>query len=117
MPAPATPQYAGNEIDHAPHWLWSGGIDWSVAEPLMLSLSGRGQSSYFLFSANAEGKWGAMRVFDASATYRLNDMVELGLTLKNLGNSYAEYVWWDGAQSLHSPANGRNVTASVRLRF
>lgn len=25
VPAPATPQFAGNEIDHTPHWLWSGG--------------------------------------------------------------------------------------------
>lgn len=116
-PAPATPQYAGNSIDHTPKWLWSGGIDWSPIEALTLTLSGRGQSSYYLSSANAEGKWGEMTVFDASATYRLNEKVELGLAVKNLGNDFYEYVWWDGAQTLHSPANGRNVTASVRVRF
>lgn len=116
-PAPATPQFAGNEIDHTPHWLWSGGIDWSPIEELTLSLSGRGQSSYYLTSANAEGKWGELTVFDASASYRLNETIELGLAVKNLGSDYYEYVWWDGAQTLHSPANGRNVTASVRLRY
>ncbi|MGD9472944.1 MAG: TonB-dependent receptor [Novosphingobium sp.] len=116
-PAPATPQFAGNEIDHTPHWLWSGGIDWSPIEELTLSLSGRGQSSYYLTSANAEGKWGELTVFDASASYRLNERIELGLAVKNLGSDYYEYVWWDGAQTLHSPANGRNVTASVRLRY
>jgi iron complex outermembrane receptor protein len=116
-PAPATPQFAGNEIGHTPHWLWSGGIDWSPIEELTLSLSGRGQSSYYLASANAEGKWGELTVFDASASYRLNETIELGLAVKNLGSDYYEYVWWDGAQTLHSPANGRNVTASVRLRY
>ncbi|WP_206598605.1 TonB-dependent receptor [Croceicoccus estronivorus] len=117
VPSPDTPQYAGNEINHTPHWLWSGGIDWSPADALTLSLSGRGQSSYYLSTANAEGKWGEMTVFDASMSYRLNETVELGLAVKNLANDYYEYVWWDGAQTLHSPANGRNVTASMRLRF
>lgn len=116
-PTPATPQFAGNEIDHTPHWLWSGGIDWSPIEALTLSLSGRGQSSYYLTSANAEGKWGELTVFDASASYRLNERIELGLAVKNIGSDYYEYVWWDGAQTLHSPANGRNVTASVRVRY
>lgn len=116
-PAPTTPQFAGNEIDHTPHWLWSGGIDWSPIEALTLSISGRGQSSYYLTSANDEGKWGELTVFDASAFYRLNERIELGLAVKNIGSDYYEYVWWDGAQTLHSPANGRNVTASVRLRY
>lgn len=117
VPAPSTPQYAGNAIDHTPNWLWSGGLDWSPVEALTLSLSGRGQSSYYLTSANAEGKWGEMTVFDASASYRLNETVELGLAVRNLASDHYEYVWWDGAQTLHSPANGRNVTASARLRF
>lgn len=117
IPSPSTPQFAGNEIDHTPRWLWSGGIDWSPTEALSVLISGRGQSSYHLTSANAEGKWGQMTVFDASLFYKLNEQVELGLTVKNLGDAYYEYVWWDGAQTLHSPANSRNVTASARLRF
>lgn len=116
-PPPATPEYAGNAIDHAPRWLWSGGIDWTPLERLTLSVSGRGQSSYYLASANAEGKWGRMTVFDANVTYRLYEKVELGLAVKNLGSDYHEYVWWDGAQTLHSPAAGRSVTASIRLRY
>ncbi len=107
----------GHDIDHTPHWLWSGGIDWSPVPALTLSLNGRGQSSYYLTSANAEGKWGDMSVFDASATWRIDETFELGLAVKNLGDAYYEYVWWDGAQTLHSPAAGRIVTGSVRMRF
>lgn len=117
VPSPATPELAGNEINHTPRWLWSGGIAYSPLEPLTLSLTGRGQSSYYLTTANAEGKWGDLNVFDASISYRLNAHVEFGLAVKNLTDSYYEYVWWDGSQTLHSPANGRNVTASARLRF
>jgi len=117
VPPPATPQLAGKEIDHTPRWLWSGGIEYAPFERLTLSLSGRGQSSYYLSSANAEGRWGGMTVFDAGAAFRLNESVELGLALKNIGDDHYEYVWWDGAQTLLSPANGRNVTLSARLRW
>ena len=115
--APSTPQFAGNSIDHTPHWLWTGGIDWSPGDDLTLSLSGRGQSAYHLTSANAEGTWGELAVFDASAFYRLGEAIELGLAVNNLAGDFYEYVWWDGAQSLHSPGNGRNVTASIRVRY
>ena len=116
-PDPATPELAGNEIDHTPHWLWSGGIEYAPFDRLTLSLTGRGQSAYFLTSANAEGRWGELAVLDVSADWRIDDRVELGLMVRNLTDDYHEYVWWDGLQTLHSPADGRNVVGSVRLRF
>jgi iron complex outermembrane receptor protein len=100
-----------------PHWLWSGGVTYAPTTPLTLSLTGRGQSSYELSSANAEGKWGALTVFDASAAFTVHPKIELTVAVRNLGNAYFEYVWWDGAQTLHSPASGRNVSISARLRF
>lgn len=115
--APETPQFAGHALDHAPRWLWSGGVDWTATARLALSLSGRGQSSYYLASANAEGKWGRLAVFDADVRYRLDEAAELGLALRNLGANRNEYVWWDGTQTLHSPASTRSVTASFRLRY
>lgn len=114
---PATPQLAGNAIDHVPQWLWSGGVTYVPAAPLTLSVTGRGQSAYGLTSANAEGRWGAQTVFDASAAFVVNPHIELTVAVRNLGNAYFEYVWWDGAQTLHSPANARNATVSARLRF
>jgi len=117
VPPAARPQYVGNRIDHVPAWLWSGGIEVKPTERLTLSLAGRGASRYHLTSANAEGRWGGMTVFDASALYALTNHLELGLAVKNLASAYSEYVWWDGAQSLHSPADGRNVTLSIRARY
>ena len=118
-PDPATPHYLGNEIDHVPHWLWSGGVDFTAIADLRLSLWGSGQSSYWLTGANspAQGKFGDYAVLNAEAAWQVDPRVELALSVKNLTDAAYEYVWWDGAQSLHSPADGMNVTASLRLRL
>ncbi len=116
-PPAATPLLAGNELNHTPRWLWSGGVEYTPVESLTVSLTGRAQSSYHLTTANAQGKWGELAVLDASMSYRLNGILTLGLSVKNITNDASEYVWWDGAGSLHSPANGRNVTASVRVTY
>ncbi|MCP5143699.1 MAG: TonB-dependent receptor [Gammaproteobacteria bacterium] len=116
-PDPATPQYAGNTIDHTPRWLWSAGVSWQPMDKLVVELTGRAQSSYYLSNANAEGRFGDYAVLDAQLRYRLSDRYELGLSVKNITSTYYEYVWYDGAQSLHSPANGRNAMASVRARY
>lgn len=118
-PDPATPQVKGNEIDHVPHWLWSGGLDYTGIARLRLSVWASGQSSYWLTSANsaAQGKFGRNAVVNAEAAWRLSERVELALSGKNITDSFYEYAWWDGAQSLHSPADGASVTGSVRLRF
>lgn len=117
VPPAATPQFVGNRIDHTPHWLWSGGVEVQPVAGLTLSFAGRGASRYDLTSANAEGRWGGMTVLDVSALYALTDHLDLGLAVKNLASAYYEYVWWDGAQSLHSPADGRNVSLSIRARY
>ena len=36
-PPASAPGTAGNEVDHTPHWLWSGGIDWLPIEPLTIT--------------------------------------------------------------------------------
>ena len=119
-PDPATPQYKGNEIDHVPHWLWSGGVDFTGLPKVRLSLWANGQSSYWLTSANSAangGKFGNYTMVNAEVAYTLNDRIELALSGKNLTDTFYEYAWWDGAQTLHSPGDGLNVTGSVRIRF
>ncbi len=118
-PDPATPQYLGNEIDHVPHWLWSGGADFTGLSRLRLSLWANGQSSYWLTAANslAQGRFGRFAMVNAEVAYALDPRAELALSGKNLGDARAEYVWWDGVQSLHSPADGLTLTASLRLKL
>jgi iron complex outermembrane receptor protein len=39
----------------------------------------------------------------------------VGVGVTNLLNRYMEYVWWDGAQTLHSPASGRALFLTLTL--
>ena len=56
-------------------------------------------------------------MINAEVAYEVTPQVELSLSGKNLGDAFYEYVWWDGAQSLHSPADRANITGSLRIRF
>jgi iron complex outermembrane receptor protein len=123
---PATPTYVGHEIDHVPHWLWSGGVDITPATRWRVSVWGNGQSRYWLTTANdpAVGKFGQYAVFNAEVAFRPLDKLELALTGKNLLDRRYEYVWYDptvlansASPSQHSPAEGLGVTASARVRF
>lgn len=116
-PDPATPQFAGNEIDHVPEWLFSAGVDIRPVDRLRLSVWGGGQGEYELTSGNDRGRWGASATVNAELAWQAIDKVELSLSLKNLTGSCSEYVWWDGAQTLHSPAQGRSGTVAVRLQW
>ena len=118
-PDPFFPQYLGNEIDHVPHWLWSGGVDFTGIDRLRVSVWANGQSAYWLTNANnpAHGQFGSKAVVNAELAYRLSNAVELSLSGKNLTGDHYEYVWHDGAQSLHSPADDTALTASVRVKL
>jgi iron complex outermembrane receptor protein len=116
-PDPASPQLKGNDIDHTPRWLWSGGVDVTPIRDIRLSLWGNGQSSYELTTANNRGRFGNYAIVNAEIVWTATEQVELSLSAKNLFNEYYEYVWWDGAQSLHSPADSRNISVSARARF
>jgi iron complex outermembrane receptor protein len=37
----------------------------------------------------------------------------IGVGVTNLFDRYMEYVWWDGAQTLHSPASSRALFLTV----
>ena len=54
---------------------------------------------------------------DLEASYRLSKALEVQLQVKNLTDEHYEYVWWDGAQSLHSPGDARGVHLALMARF
>lgn len=123
---PATPAYVGHEIDHVPHWLWSGGIDWTPGRRWRVSGWGNGQSSYWLENGNKPqvGKFGQYAVFNAEAAFRPIEKLELALTVRNLLDERYEYVWYDtsvlpvsASPTQHSPAESRGFTASARVSF
>ncbi len=114
-PDPATPSQAGNWIDHVPQNLFSAGLDVVPAERWRVSLWGNGQSRYELTPANTLPRYGAYVVVTGEVAWRVLPKLEVAAQLKNIGNRRYEYVWFDGAQVLHSPADGRALYGSVRL--
>lgn len=106
----------GREIDHVPHQVYGFGARWDAAEAVTLSAWANGQGSYFLERTNATGRFGSQFALNASALWRVTRQVDLELQLRNLTNRYNEYVWWDGAQSLHAPGAPRSVFLSAAWR-
>ena len=58
-----------------------------------------------------------MVLFNLGASYQLTEQLVVDLQLKNLTDRYHEYVWYDGAQTLHAPGDGRALYAAVTLDF
>lgn len=116
-PDPATPNLLGNRIDHVPERMISGGVDFKASQRLTLSGSVSGQSAYELTTSNDHGRFGDYVSVDLDAAYRVNPRLELRLQVKNLTDGEREYVWWDGAQTLHSPGEGRAAYVSARVRY
>ena len=114
-PDPATPAQAGNAIDHVPGHVVSGGVDWTPDPRWRLSLWGNGQSDYELTPANDRGRYGGYVLLNAEVARRLAPWIELSVQLRNVGNARYAYVWHDGAERLHAPAEPRSAIAAVRV--
>lgn len=117
QPDPQTPQLAGNDINHVPEWLYSAGADWQLNDKWSLSASLRAQSKYELTPRNEQERYGNFVLLNLDARYALNSNTDLSVQLKNLTDKYYEYVWWDNNQTLHSPGEGRSITAAIHLRY
>ena len=108
---------AGKEIDHVPHLLYNLGADYRLSDALRVSGWVNGQSSYYLERTNATGKFGNFAHVNLSAAYRFTPAVSAELQVRNLFDRYSEYVWWDGAQSLHAPGTPRSLYGTLAVRF
>ncbi|WP_082474706.1 TonB-dependent receptor [Sphingomonas sp. Leaf343] len=115
---PAAPLTAGNAIDHVPRNVYTAGVEWAPAAlPWRASLWGNGQSSYELDTANSQGRYGEYFQVTAELAWRLTKAIEVSAQVRNLTDDRYEYVWFDGTQRLHAPADPRSVFGAVRARF
>lgn len=107
----------GKEIDHVPHLLYNLGADYQASDVLRVSAWVNGQSSYYLERSNSSGKFGNFAHLNLSAGYRFSPAISAEVLVRNLFDRYSEYVWWDGAQSLHAPGTPRSVFGTLAVRF
>ncbi|MEY4767613.1 MAG: hypothetical protein RL637_252 [Pseudomonadota bacterium] len=116
-PAPATPQFAGHQVDHTPDYVFSAGLDYQPIPELKASLWTTGQGDYFLDSANATQQFGSYALLNLDLSYKVHKYVELQFQAKNLTDTHWEYVWSDGTQSLHSAGDGIAFYGAVNVNY
>ncbi len=107
----------GKEIDHVPHLIYNFGIDYRADDKLRYSAWANGQTSYYLERTNSTGKFGSYLLMNTSVSYQVTSTVSVDLQVRNLFDRYYEYVWFDGAQSLHSPGAGRGVFVALNVKM
>ena len=105
-PGRANATAAGKLLNHVPEWTGKYGADWSPARGVELSAWGYAQGDYHLTPQNDRGRWGDIHTVNADLSWRWR-AAAIGVGITNLFDRYTEYVWWDGAQTLHSPGAGR----------
>ena len=112
-----TPLSQDKEIDHAPRYLISGGVDYQLSPQWKLSYWANGQGDYYLERTNSTGKFGGYLLSNLGATYRWSKDISVEAQVKNVTNQYSEYVWHDGTQSLHAPGSPRALFVSLNAKF
>ncbi len=114
-PGLTQPQLKGKRLDHVPDWTTKLGIDWSHRSGVAISAWTFGQDDYFLNTANSTAKFGSYFSTNVDVSWRWR-VATVGLAMQNVFDRYFEYAWFDGAQTLHSPASGRGVLLNVTLQ-
>lgn len=107
----------GNKIDHVPTYVFSGGLDWQALPEFKASLWATGQGSYFLDQANTQGDFGEYALLNLNLDYQVTPQIDLQFQAKNLTDTYWEYAWYDGSQTLHSPGDGIAFYGAVNVNF
>ncbi len=114
-PGLAQPQFRGKRLNHVPDWTMKLGADWTHRSGFAASAWTYGQDDYYLTPANTLPKFGGYMATNVDLSWRWRDAT-LGLAMQNVFDRYYEYAWFDGTQTLHSPASGRSVLVSVTLQ-
>ena len=109
----------GTQIVNTPNYVFSGGIDYQVTPALKTSLWTSGQGDYFTDIPNKQGKFGEYALINLELGYQVNKMVDLQFQIKNLADTYWEYVWYNTTvnQTAHSPGDGRAFYGSVNFKY
>lgn len=106
----------GNWLNHVPKYSAAVGIDYQITSALKLSLFNTTQSHSYVSNENDLGRFGQYSITDLGLSYDWR-RGNIGLRLTNITDEYYEYVYYDGAQTLHSPGDGRGASLSVSFNL
>jgi len=116
-PGATQPQLRGNELNHVPPFTAKVGLDVTPSDRLTLSLWTEMQGDFHLTTANTLERFGDRRLTNIDVNWRLRSEFGIGVHLRNAFDGYHEYVWFDGATTLHSPGEGRALSVTTTWGF
>lgn len=114
---------AGSEVFSTPRHITQLGAEYQLDERWGVSLQGRAQGDYYIYTQLAPGKYGGYAVADLSARYTWSPQVSVDFQVRNLLDEKYEYVWYDSvfwgaqAQPMFAPAPGRAAYVSLNLKM
>jgi Outer membrane receptor proteins, mostly Fe transport len=110
---------SGNNLRGIPNFTSSFGLEYAMTNAFSTRLHLDSQGGYHVNEANLGGTFGGYTLLGASFDYATS-WGNLNLQVNNLTDGYFEYVYdlaGDGQNTIHSPGNGRNVSASISYEF
>lgn len=117
-PPASTPELAGKQIKNVPDYVFSGGIDYQILPELKTSLWTTGQGDYYPNNANTLTQFGEYALLNLDIGYQVNKFVDLQFQVKNLTDTYWEYVWdFDATTTMHSPGDGRAFYGAINVKY
>jgi iron complex outermembrane receptor protein len=111
--------YIGNELRSIPDYTASLGAAYLILPQLTARVHIDAQGDYYINEANLGGRYGGYTLVGAVLVYE-QPWGDISLQGNNLFDRYYEYVYdfgQTGAESVHSPGDGRNVSLSVSWKL
>ena len=116
-PGATQPELRGKELNHVPTFTAKVGADVTPTDRLTFSLWTEMQGDYYLTTANTLDRFGDRSLTNVDVNWRVRSGFGLGVHLRNAFDGYHEYVWFDGATTLHSPGEGRALSVTTTWGF
>jgi iron complex outermembrane recepter protein len=118
-PADNRRAFVGNTLRSIPERTGSLGVNFDASDAVTARLHVDHQGEYYVNEANLGGRYGDYTLAHASLDWRLG-WGTLGFQVNNLFDRYYEYVFdfsENGADTIHSPGDGRAFGVSLRVAF
>ena len=116
-PPVSSPQLQDRQVKNTPDYVYSAGIDYQILPELKTSLWTTGQGDYHPDNANTLGQFGEYGLLNLDIGYQVNKYVDLQFQAKNLTDTYWEYVWDNGPDTMHSPGDGIAFYGAINIKY
>ena len=106
----------GNWLRAVPEYTATLGIIFQPIELAKISLFGHFQGDFYVSNVIQDRQYGDYTIIDLAFDYDLG-WGNAGLRINNVFDSYHEYVYLVGNETIHSPSDGRTANLSLSYRF